>query len=162
MPKLNWIFFSKGHTKIYIPGTYYFQEWMELRWGFIYLMISLGPVVLIHFLCLNDSWDNCNFQFRTICTSDGSSYVQSSMFHLWSQKYGIQVRLPLDEHVWVRSMFVHLKPKIGCLSSITNRWTCSNQVRSMFDKMVFYPSLICNCKNYSMCLIRYLLTVFQI
>ena len=108
MPKLRLNFLlSKGHTKIHIPSTYYLQEWkstnrqapMELRWGFIYLMISLGPVVLIHFLCLNDSGDNCNFQFRTICTSDGSNYVQSSMFDC-------------------------LKLKIWYSSSITIRWTC--------------------------------------
>ena len=47
------------------------------------------------------------------------------------------------------------KPKIGCSSSITNRWTCSSsldvqkmmfefvrfRIRSMFDKMVLDPSL---------------------
>ena len=114
--QLQWFFqFWKIQCHFFLLSIYYLQEWkstirqapMELRWGFIYLMISLGPVVLIHFLCLNDSWDNCNFQFRTICTSDGSNYVQSSMFVRW-------------------------KPKIGCSSSITDRWTCS-----MFEKTIF-------------------------
>ena len=79
---------------------------------------------------------------ETSMTSDGSNYVRSSIVR--SQKQGVRVRLPIDEHVRVRSifekmtlsqfdekfnkssggllgsMFVCSKPKIECSSSITN------------------------------------------
>ena len=40
---------------------------------------------------------------ETSMTSDGSNYVRSSIVR--SQKQGVRVRLPIDEHVRVRSMF---------------------------------------------------------
>ena len=65
-------------------------------------------------------------QFQRLICSFGSNHVRSSMFD-------------------------HSKPKIGCSSSVTNRWTRSSSFdvrKLMFDKMVFDPSLwICRCTN---------------
>ena len=62
--------------------------------------------------------------------SDGSNNVRSSMFDRLKPKMGegggVRVRLPIDEHIQVRSMF-------------------KNDVRVglMFNNMMFDPSLPC-------------------
>ena len=43
-----------------------------------------------------------------VTDSDGSNNVRSSMFDRSKPKKGVRVRLPIDEHVQVRSMFEKL------------------------------------------------------